>query len=197
MVSFALFRRAVREPGYRTVPGSGPSSPPITPIGTFRKAICSYHQSGQQAALDGILLKADYWRRDPRGKSLARNYRSSLETYFKLDAADGRPTYDVGVKQPVTVSGEILTVYMDALVYRLASHSARIALWDVPQPSAVEAAVMASPVIDALEKAVGEDRAQSVAFWHLRSGTVIEVDSATARAKAALAADAVGRAAGV
>jgi hypothetical protein len=56
---------------------------------------------------------------------------------------------------------------------------------------------MASPIITALEKEVGEDRAHSVAFWHLRSATVIEVSASDARAKAVAAVDAVRRAAAV
>jgi hypothetical protein len=179
-VSFSLFRRAVREPSYRTVPGATPTSTPITPIGTFRKAICCYHTDGRQPAIDGIALTSDYWRKDPRGKSVARNYRNSLDTYFRLDAADGRPTYDVGVREQVMVSGQPLGVYIDALVYRATAHTARIALWDVPLPSAEQAAVVAAPVMEALEHAVGSDRAHSVAFWHLRTGAVIEVDLAIA-----------------
>ena len=195
-VPFGLFRKAVREPTFRTRPGP-PGSSPIVPIGTFRRAICTYHQSGRAVALAGISLPSSYWRTDPRGKTLAANYRRSLDTYMTLDAADGRPVYDVGVKQPVTISGEILNIYIDALVYRVVQHTARIALWDVPQPTAAEAAVMASPIVTALEKEVGDDRAHSVAFWHLRSGTVVEVSSTEAHAQAAAAADAVRRAAGV
>jgi hypothetical protein len=115
---------------------------------------------------------------------------------MSLDVADGRRSYDVGVKQAVTVSGEILNVYMDALVYAAAEHTARIALWDIPQPNVAEASVMASPIVAALEEEVGEERAHSVAFWHLRTGTVIEVSAAEARAHASAAADAVRRAAG-
>lgn len=196
-VSFALFRKAVRDPGFRTVVGGKPSSPPITPIGTFRKAICTYHRFGKTAAFSGIALKSTYWRTNPRGKSLARNYRDSLAMYFALDARDGRRSYDVGVREQIIVSGQALTVYMDALVYDRADHGARVALWDVPQPSAHEAAVMAWPVMAALEAAVGLQRAHSVAFWHLRTGTVIEVDNLTAKVEAADAADAVLRAAGV
>jgi len=195
-VSFGVFRRAVREPGFRTVPGPATSSP-IVPIGTFRRAICTYHQSGRAAAIAGLSLPSAYWRTDPRGKTLAANYRRSLDTYISLDVADGRRTYDVGVKEPVTISGEVLNVYMDALVYAAAAHTARIALWDVPQPSPTEAEVMASPIISALEKEVGDERAHSVAFWHLRSGKVIEVSAADAHAQAAAAADAIRRAAGV
>ena len=194
-VPFGLFRKAVREPTFRTRPGP-PGSSPIVPIGTFRRAICTYHQSGRAVALAGISLPSSYWRTDPRGKTLAANYRRSLDTYMTLDAADVRPVYDVGVKQPVTISGEILT-HIDALVYRVVQHTARIALWDVPQPTAAEAAVMASPIVTALEKEVGDDRAHSVAFWHLRSGTVVEVSSTEAHAQAAAAADAVRRAADV
>ena len=196
-VSFSLFRRAVREPSYRTVPGATPTSPPITPIGTFRKAIGRYHVHGRQTALDGIALTADYWRVDPRGKSVARNYRESLETYFRLDAVDGRAVYDVGIRDQVIVSGQALGMYIDALVYRVAAHTARIALWDVPQPSLDQAAVVAAPVMETLENAVGADRAHSVAFWHLRTGVVIEIDRATANAQASRAAEAVRRAAGV
>ncbi len=195
-VSFGLFRKAVREPGFRTVPGPA-TNVPIVPIGTFRRAICTYHQSGRAAAIGGISLPSSYWRTDPRGKTLAENYRRSLDTYIALDLADGRPSYDVGVRQPATIAGEVLNVYMDALVYAVAEHTARIALWDVPRPSATEAAVMASPIITALEKEVGELRAHRVAFWHLRSGTVIEVSAADAHAQAGAAADAVRRAAGV
>ncbi len=195
-VPFSLFRKAVREPGYRTVPGPASNSP-IVPIGTFRKAICTYHRAGRAAAIAGISLPSAYWRTDPRGKTLAENYRRSLDTYVALDLADGRPSYDVGVKQPARIDGEVLNIYMDALVYAVAEHTARIALWDVPQPSATEAAVMASPIVTALEREVGEERAHSVAFWHLRSGMVIEVSAADAYAQAGAAADAVRRAAGL
>ena len=195
MVSFGVFRLAVRDPGFRTVPGA-PSSGGPNPIKTFRKAVCTYHQTGRQAAIDGISLPSSYWRADARGKTLAQNYRRSLDTYMSLDVADGRRTYDAGVKQPVAMGGEILSVYMDALVYSGAAHTARIALWDVPEPSRGQAEIMASPIITALEKEVGEDRAHSVSFWHLRSGTVIEVSASDAWAKAVAAADAVRRAAG-
>jgi hypothetical protein len=166
----------------------------------LRRALNAAHECRSarlEAALGGISLPADYSRTNARGKTLARNYQSSLEEYIMLDVADGRQFYDAGVRQPVVVAGETLNVYMDALVYKLLDHTARIALWDVPRPSVDEASVMASPVIDALELAVGEERAHSVAFWHLRSGTVIEIDSDSAHAKAAVAADAVRRAAGV
>jgi hypothetical protein len=196
VVPFGLFRKAVREPAFRTVPGPATNAP-IVPIGTFRKAICTYHQSGRAAAIAGISLPSSYWRTDPRGKTLAENYRRSLDTYIELDIADGRRSYDVGVKQPITISGEVLNVYMDALVYAVAEHTARIALWDVPQPSATEAAVMASPIVTALEEEVGEERAHSVAFWHLRSATVIEISANDAHTQAARAADAIRRAAGV
>jgi hypothetical protein len=196
MVSFGLFRRAVREPTYRTVPSTGPTSPPITPILTFRKAICTYHRAGRQTALDEISLPSPYWRTNPRGKTLARNYRESLETYFSLDVADGRRTYDVGVKQSLAIAGEVLSIYMDALVYATTAHTARIALWDVPMPSRYEASVMALPIIEALQAAVGDERARSVAFWHLRSATIIEVGRAEALSRAADASDAVRRAAG-
>jgi hypothetical protein len=194
-VSFGLFRQAVRDPGYRTVAG-GAKSVAITPIGTFRKAICTYHQAGRQAALDGISLPSRYWRTDPRGKTLAGNYRSSLETYFKLDTAEPGRAYDAGIRRPVAIGGEILNVYIDALVYAPAGHAARIALWDVPVPDSREASIMASPIIEALREAVGEERARSVAFWHLRSATLIRVEAETALAQAFRAADAVRRAAG-
>jgi hypothetical protein len=196
MVSFGVFRLAVRDRGFRTDPGAAPSAPPIVPVLTFRKAISTYHQSGRQAAIDGISLPSSYWRTDPRGKTLAQNYRRSLDTYMSLDAADGRPTYDVGVKQQVRISGEVLNVHMDALVYAAGAHTARIALWDVPEPSREQAAIMGSPIITALENEVGVVRAHSVAFWHLRSGTVIEISASDARARAGAAADAVRRAAG-
>ena len=194
-VPFSLFRRAVREPGFRLVPGPATSAP-IVPIGTFRKAICTYHLSGRAAAIAGISLPSSYWRTNSRGKTLAKNYRRSLDTYFALDFADGRPSYDVGVRQSARIGTEVLNVYIDALVYAVAEHTARIALWDVPQPSVSEAAIMASPIAIALEKEVGEARAHSVAFWHLRSGTVIEVSAADAHAQAGAAADAIQRAAG-
>ena len=195
-VPFGLFRKAVREPTFRTRPGP-PGSSPIVPIGTFRRAICTYHQSGRAVALAGISLPSSYWRADPRGKTLAANYRRSLDTYMTLDAAERLSGLRRRVKQPVTISGEILNIYIDALVYRVVQHTARIALWDIPQPTAAEAAVMASAIVTALEKEVGDDRAHSVAFWHLRSGTVVEVSSTEAHAQAAAAADAVRRAAGV
>lgn len=197
MVSFGIFRRAVRDRGYRTVPGGPKGPPPVTPIGTFRKAICNFHNQGADAARGGVSLKADYWRKDARGKTLARNYGESLERYIKLDAADGRGSYDVGVKQTVVVGGEPLSVYIDALVYRGAQHTARVALWDVPIPTETEAATMAAPIIEALATAVGDDRAHSVEFWHLRSGKVFAIDKAMARAQAPDAADAVRRAAGI
>jgi hypothetical protein len=67
----------------------------------------------------------------------------------------------------------------------------------VPIPSEEEAATMAAPIIEALEAAVGEDRAHSVEFWHLRSGKVFVMGKAMAQARAADAADAVKRAAGL
>jgi len=196
MVSFGVFRMAVREPGFRAVPSAASTGGP-NPIQTFRKAICTYHQSGRQAAIDGISLPSPYWRSDARGKTLAQNYRRSLDTYMSLDGADGRQAYDTGVNQRLAVGGEILSIYMDALVYSGTAHTARLALWDVPQPSRAQAEIMASPIITALENDVGQDRAHSVAFWHLRSATVIEVSASDARAKAVAAADAVRRAAGV
>ena len=195
-VPFSLFRKAVREPSFRMVPGPV-ANVPIVPIGTFRKAICTYHLSGRDAAIAGISLPSAYWRTNARGKTLAENYRRSLDTYIALDLADGRPSYDVGVKQRARIDREVLNVYIDALVYAMAEHTARVALWDVPQPSATEAAVMASPIVIALESEVGEARAHSVAFWHLRSGTVVEVSTAHAHAQAGAAADAVRRAAGI
>lgn len=196
MVSFGLFRRAVRDPGYRVAPG-GPKGPvPVTPIATFRKAVCTFHQLGADAARSGISLKADYWRKNARGKTVARIYGESLERYFALDATDGRASYDAGVRQAVPIGGETLNVYIDALVYRGARHTARIVLWDVPIPSEEEAATMAAPLMQALETAVGKDRAHSVEFWHLRSGKVFTIRKAMAQARAADAADALRRAAG-
>jgi hypothetical protein len=196
MVPFGVFRLAVRDPRFRTVPG-GPASGGPNPIRTFRKAVCTYHQAGRRAAINGISLPSPYWRTDARGKTLAKNYRLSLDTYMSLDVADGRRTYDTGVNQPVAVAGEILSIYVDALVYSGTAHTARIALWDVPEPSRRQAEIMASPIITALEEEVGQGRAHSVVFWHLRSATVIEVSASAARAKAGAAADAVRRAAGV
>jgi hypothetical protein len=197
MVSFGVFRRAVRDRGYRTVIG-GPRGPvPVTPIATFRKAICNFHQLGADAARAGVSLTSDYWRTNARGKTLARNYADSLDRYFALDAADGRASYDAGVRQAVNIAGETLNVYIDALVYHGAQHTARVVLWDVPIPSEEEAATMAAPIIEALEAAVGEDRTHSVEFWHLRSGKVFVMGKAMAQARAADAADAVKRAAGL
>lgn len=196
MVAFGLFRRAVRDPGYRTNLNAPPGSVPVTPNSTFRRAICTYHDVDADAARAGIRLTADYWTKVPRGKTLARNYRQSLERYFTLDAADGRASYDTGVKQPITIAGEEMTVYIDALVTRGAQHTARVVLWDVPLPSEIEAATMGAPVMQALEAAVGEDRAHSVEFWHLRSGTVLALDKPMAHGRAGAAADAVRRAAG-
>jgi hypothetical protein len=76
---------------------------------------------------------------------------------MSLDAADGRRTYDAGVRRPMAIGAEILSIYIDALVYSGAAHTARIALWDVPEPSRAQAAIMASPIITALETQVGED----------------------------------------
>lgn len=197
MVSFGVFRRAVLDRGYRTIRGDPRGPVPVTPITTFRKAICTFHQLGADAARAGIALTSDYWRTNARGKTLARNYTDSLDRYFALDAADGRGSYDAGVKQAVSIAGQTLSVYIDALVYHGAQHTARVVLWDVPIPSEVEAATMAAPIIEALEAAVGEDRAHSVEFWHLRSGKVFVIGRGMAQARAADAADAVRRAAGL
>lgn len=197
MISFGLFRRAVRDPNYRTTRGAPNGPVPVTPNSTFRKAICNYHDIDADAARSGISLTADYWRNNARGKTLARNYRDSLERYFALDAADGRASYDAGVKQAVTIDGQQMNVYIDALVYRGAQHTARVVLWDVPMPTEEEAATMAAPVMKALEAAVGEDRAFSIEFWHLRSGKVFVIGKVMAQARASAAADAVRRAAGI
>jgi hypothetical protein len=197
MVSFGLFRLAVRDKSYRAAPDGPSGPPPITPITTFRKAICNFHHSGRDAARGGISLTADYWRNDARGKTLARNYGLSLERYFSLDAADGRASYDAGVREAVTIASEMLGVYIDALVYHGTQHTARIALWDVPVPTDDEAATMAAPVMEVLKAAVGEDRAHSVELWHLRTGKIFTIDKAAAQAKAPDAADALRRAAGV
>ena len=97
----------------------------------------------------------------------------------------------------MTIDGEQINVYIDALVYRGAQHTARVVLWDVPVPTEEEAATMAAPVMQALEAAVGEDRAYSIEFWHLRSGKVFVTDKVMAQARAGAAADAVRRAAGI
>ncbi|MGO9762688.1 MAG: hypothetical protein ACLP1Q_15645 [Solirubrobacteraceae bacterium] len=194
-VSFGLFRLAVRDLSYRPKP-PGQSSAPVTPIMTFRKAICTYHDEGQQAALDGISLTSDYWTTNPRGKTLADNYYTSFGRYVALDALDPRQTYDTGVRCDLKIAGEVLKLYVDALVYDTQGHTARIALWDVPLPSEQQASVMAAPVAQMLLDAVGEERARSVALWHLRSGRVLEVDVGVALGHIAEAAAAVRRVSG-
>jgi hypothetical protein len=193
-VSFGLFRKAVREPEYRLKPGGSNSrGGAVTPIGTFRRAIRVYHDKGEQAALAGISLTSDYYTRDPRGKTLADNYRDSFARYIALDAADGRSAYTAGLKQDVELAGEILGLTIDALVYGARGHTARVALWDLSLPSEAEATVIAAPLARALVEAVGEERAHSVALWHLRSGKVLELPVASAMARIGDAEEAVGR----
>ncbi len=191
-VSFGLFRKAVREPAYRLKPGSGGSGA-VTPIGTFRRAIRVYHQSGEPAALAGISLTSDYYTKEGRGKTLADNYRASFSRYIALDAADGRSAYAAGLKQDVELAGETLSLTTDALVYGPRGHTARVALWDLSLPSEAEAAVIAAPLARALVQAVGEERAYSVALWHLRSGKVLEVPVSSALMRIGDAEEAVAR----
>lgn len=181
-VSFGLFRKAVREPEYRLKPGGGDSAA-VTPIGTFRRAIRVYHQSGEAAALAGISLTADYYTKAGRGKTLADNYRASFSRYSTLDAADGRNVYSAGLKKDVKLADETLGLTIDALVYGPHGHTARVALWDLSLPSEEEAAVIAAPLARALVEAVGEERAFSVALWHLRTGKVLELPVSGALAR--------------
>jgi hypothetical protein len=190
-VSFGLFRLAVREPDYR--PSSGQASKAVAPIETFRKAIRTYHDEGEQAARDGIALTSTYWTINPRGKTLADNYHASFDRYVALDGGDARQVYDTGVKQDMKIADEILKLYVDVLAYDLRGHTARIALWDVSLPSEEQAGVIAAPVAQLLVNAVGADRARSVALWHLRTGKVLEIGVNVALAQTAEAEAAVRR----
>jgi hypothetical protein len=195
-VSFGTFRAAVRDPQFRTDP-NGTASAPIAPVSTFRKAVCVYHQEGStEAALNALSLPSPYWRENPRGRTLATNYRASLDRYFELDRADGRRFFDVGVHPTLDIDGVALNLYIDVLVYDLFGHAARICLWDLSIPTEEQAAVMAAPVALGLRQIVGEDRAREIAFWHLRSGIVLPVSVADALTELPAAADAVARAAG-
>jgi hypothetical protein len=194
-VSFGTFRKAVREPTFRNTPGAMGSAP-RTPIGTFRKAVRVYHDDGAQAALQGLNLPSDYWRRPGRGRTLANNFRDSLRTYFRLDQQDGRPCFDSGVKEVVALGDETLNVYIDALVYDLFGHAARLALWDVAVPSHADAAVIATPVAVALHQVVGVQRTAEVSLWHLRTGQRFTVPADEALAHRDEATEALARAAG-
>jgi hypothetical protein len=195
-VAFGTFRVAVRDPQFRTDPNAT-RNVAFAPVSTFRKAVRVYHQEGsRQAALGAISLASPYWTENPRGITLANNYRASLDRYFELDSADGRRYFDVGARPTVDVGGIDLNLYIDTLVYDLFGHYARICLWDLALPSEQQAAVMAAPVALGLQQIVGDDRAQEVAFWHLRTGRILPVTVASALSELPAAAEAVGRAAG-
>ena len=196
-VSFGTFRMAVRDPQFRTDP-SATGNVAFAPVSTFRKAVRVYHQEeSRQAARAAVSLSSPYWTENPRGITLANNYRASLERYFELDGRDGRHSFDVGVRPTVDVEGIDLNLYIDALVYDLFGHAARICLWDRALPTEQQAAVMAAPVALGLRQTVGDDRAREVAFWHLRTGLVLPVPVAAALTELPTAADAVARAAGI
>jgi hypothetical protein len=195
-VSFGTFRAAVRDPQFRTDPDA-PGNRAFAPVSTFRKAVCEYHRQGsRQAARGAVSLTSPYWTQNPRGRTLARNYGASLDRYFELDAADGRRYFDVGIRPKVDVGGVELSLYIDALVYDLFGHAARLCLWDLALPTEEQAAVMAAPVTVALQQIVGEERAREVTFWHLRTGLVLPVQARTALRELPAARDAAARAAG-
>ena len=89
MISFGLFRRAVETRATGRLPGAERTGPCHTELDVPQGDL-QVPRRRRGRRWSGISLTADYWRKNARGKTLARNYRESLERYFVLDAADGR-----------------------------------------------------------------------------------------------------------
>jgi hypothetical protein len=146
------------------------------------KAVRTYHKRDAEAARASLRTSLDdpYWR-TPAGAGKATAARSLLETYFVMDARDGRPAALFDLKSEVQVGADVVAVNLDVCVFDDFGYGSRTVLWDKRPITTAQAQALAAPCVSAIEQEMGLGTAESADIWHMRTQTVFRFTRASAR----------------
>lgn len=173
-LSFGIYRRGLREPGFTLSSTAGSPSFP-TPMAIAAAAVARYHREGHAKALRRLrrsFTDSSYW--GPSGSAQAQGWASAIvtgfERYVHLAERDGRDAFAVDLKRDVTVGMHTVGVHIDVVLLDDDGYVGRIALWDKAAVTSELAVQYAVPARRALDQELGEGRVAGVQVWHLRTG---------------------------
>jgi hypothetical protein len=185
-ITFGLYRRGVRQPGFTLSSTVGDPSFP-TPIAIASAAVARFHREGADPAsrrLRQSFASSSYW--GPNGTPQARGWGSaiveSFDRYIVLAREDGREAFTVDIKHDVQIGSHVVGTHVDAVLLDDDGYVGRIVLWDRAALTGDLARAYSVPVLLALEDQLGEGRVAGVQVWHLRTGDIyfVTADSCNA-----------------
>lgn len=183
-VTLGEVKNAARDRALRR-PASGAGQLFPTPMPTATSAVRRLHRDGAAAAiaqLNGSFDRSSHWgpKGPPQARGWADSTRRSFQTYVDLASQDSRPTLGTSVTADVVVGTNAIGVSLDVVLLDPNGYVGRYLLWDRPELTQDDAEMLAAPVVRALQQELGADRVAGAEIWHLRSGSQIFVDTATA-----------------
>jgi len=173
-LTFGIYRKGVREPGFTLSSTVGSLSFP-TPITMAAAAVTRYHREGQTEAMGRLrrsFSDSSYWGSSgsPQARGWASAIVTSFERYVHLAESDGRDAFAVALKRDVAIGAHVVGVHVDAVLLDDDGYAGRITLWDRAAITSELAVQYAVPAFLALEEELGEGRVVGIQVWHLRTG---------------------------
>ncbi len=196
-VTLAELKSASRDVSKRRSPPGTTTGFP-TPMPTAASGVRRLHREGSTRAtvvLNQAFDRSQHWGPNgpPQAKGWANSIRESFDTYVEMSGDDSRPVLGYTIDRNVQVGTHEVGVKIDVILLDDLGYVGRYLLWDIPVPSADEAALLAAPIVVALEEELGEGRVAGVEVWHLRTETPFYVSSDDALSRLGEAAAIVAR----
>jgi len=185
---FSEARTAVRNPDARRRPADDNQGFP-TPFPMASKAIRVLHQSGSVAArdyLESTIESSTYWGSESENKgarSWAGTIKKCMETYIEFSDTDIRPALGAPVSSTIEIAEFQLAMTIDVVLLDEGGYTARLPLWDKNLITEDIAAILATPMVLALERELGVERVTAVEIWHLRSRSTFAISRSGALAR--------------
>jgi len=158
----------------------------VLPTTIARKAIRTYHEEGEAAAIEYVRQsKLTPWS-GSRHRSLASsasNVIDGISAYFTADQADGRPVIGLGREVVVPLRSGPVKARLDAILEGSNGLVGRVVLWDGPDFTVVQAPLIASAYSEAMRQLFPEKKIESICVWQGRRQTREEIAFRTAQAQ--------------
>lgn len=186
-VTLAEMKGAARDPTKRrAAPGQDPGFP--TPMPSASSAVRRLHREGPARAtvvLNQSFDRSGHWGPNgpPQAKGWANAIRESFDTYVELSGHDDRPVLSHSINRNVEVGNHEVGVKLDVVLLDDEGYVGRYLLWDIPLPTLDEAALLAAPIVVAMQAELGADRVAGVEIWHLRNRAEFFISAADALAQ--------------
>lgn len=194
-VSPSDIRSGIADTDYR-VPAS--RTPIPTPHSVITRAVRLLHTAGhgETAAVEYLdeRLSTDFWRKDGNATK-ARNARASFDNYRRRALADARVAVPGDHNATVAVGPHVVAAGCDVVLVGDRGYDGRLCLWGIQERplSEAELALLACPIVLALDNELGEDRIGGLEIWFLRSDVATYIPAEHARARIADFETLVGR----